>query len=89
MKYARIEISKKVFEKREKSVPITIFARFSNQSDEVISAPKSKIIIEREYQDGIVSTPRMQILVPMWIFARNHIMVTDVDGYIELVEVTA
>lgn len=89
MKYARIEISKKVFGKREKSVPITIFARYTNLDDYVIYAPKSKIIVEKEYQDGITKIPRMQILVPMWIFVRDNIMVTDVDGYIEVVEVTA
>lgn len=85
MKYARIEISKKRWEMREASVPIVVFARFANQDDEVIYAPKSQIIIEKEFA-GMSKTPRMIILVPMWIFAKKGVKAWNADTFIDMIE---
>ena len=61
MDYARIEVDKRVFDAREKSVALeTVFG--------TVYAPKSKIIVERERKPHLATNIFVQMLVPCWVF---------------------
>lgn len=92
MKYARIEITKKRWEMREKSVPIVIFSQYRNVDDDLVYAPKSRIIVEKEWTEkmgGVENEficPKVQILVPAWVFVKNGVNAWNADTFIEFVE---
>lgn len=59
--FARIEVDKRVYEAREKSVALeTIYG--------TVYAPKSKIIVEGERKPEMATNTFVQILVPCWVF---------------------
>lgn len=61
MDYARVEVDKRVFDAREKSVALeTIFG--------TVYAPKSKIIVEGERRPYLATNTFVQMLVPCWVF---------------------
>lgn len=61
MDYARVEVDKRVFEAREKSVALeTIYG--------TVYAPKSKIIVEGERKPHMATNTFVQMLVPCWVF---------------------
>lgn len=81
MQYARFEISKPLFDKREKSVALL------EDHGGTVYAPKSKIIVEGEVNVGAV-VPHIIFLVPSWVFYKNDYKPWDFSGfgYIEMVE---
>ena len=85
MTYARIEVDKDVFEKREKSVAIVVAKKYGN--DVVVYAPKSRIIVESEREVPMtVNQVKVQILVPCWVFTKNFCYPTEAYGYITQIE---
>lgn len=86
MMYARLEIEKNQFELREKSVPVCVLARYSNHDDTLIYAPKSKIIVEEEYNDDICTSKMIRILVPTWVFRKSGVYASDACGFVEIIE---
>lgn len=74
MTYARILVSKERFDAREKSVALEC-GRFWTY------APKSKIIVDKVDTESTI-VPQLEILVPLWVFTKNHYCwVKDVTGY--------
>jgi len=77
MQYARIEVEKRVFDAREKSVELeTLFGK--------VYAPKSKIIVEGERKPAMATNTFVQMLVPCWVFWNKDLNPTQLlTGFIE------
>lgn len=79
MQYARMQVSKTVFDAREKSVALQgIFG--------TVYAPKSRIIGVEEVDAGAV-VPHVEFLVPCWVFWKNDANPCQFDDFIEQVEI--
>lgn len=83
-KYARIEMSKKRFDRKEKSVAVNV-DRWNGS--EVVYVPKSKIIVESVGMVEGYEMPRVTFLAPTWIFTRKCLYATNADGFQEIVEI--
>ena len=81
MVYARIEVDKRVYEAREKSVPLeTIFG--------TVYAPKSKIIVECERKPHMATNTMVQMLVPLWVFRNKDLNPCQLTtGFIEQINI--
>ena len=86
MKYARIDVQKEVFEAREKSVPLEMIFRGINGNN-ILYAPKSRIIVEGEYKPHRATNTFVRMLVPCWVFASKGLNPSQVaTGFIECVD---
>lgn len=79
MLYAKFEVSKTIFDAREKSVALQgIFG--------TVYAPKSKIKNVEEISSG-AQVNHVQFLVPFWVFYKNDVNPCQFDDYSETVEI--
>ena len=76
MQYARIEVDKRVFEAREKSVAL-------DGAYGTVYAPKSRIIVEGERKADMSTNTMVQMLVPCWVFWNKTMNPIYITGYIE------
>ena len=75
MTYVRVLVNKERYEMREKSVALDCGSFW-------VYAPKSKIIVDKEYCLDLTEKPVLEILVPMWGFTKGHYCwVKNVTGY--------
>lgn len=76
--YARMKVSKTIFDYREKSVALEgIFG--------TVYAPKSKMKGIRQVESGAI-VPHIEFLVPLWVFWKNDMNPCQFDEYVEQVE---
>lgn len=80
MYYARMKVSKTVFDAREKSVHLEgIFGS--------IYLPKSKLLDVKEVESGAV-VPHVEFLAPCWVFSNKDFNPCQFDEYIEHVKLS-
>ena len=79
MYYARMRVSKTIYDAREKSVPL--MGAFGT-----VYAPKSKMRDIKEVDVGAV-IPHMEFLVPSWVFWKKDMNPCQFAEYIEQINI--
>lgn len=79
MQYARMRVSKTIFDAKEKSVPLAgIFG--------TVYAPKSKILDVKTVNVGTV-VPHIEFLCPCWVFWKNDMNPAQMDDFVEQLDI--
>ena len=80
MKYARMNVSKTIYDAREKSVALEgIFG--------TVYAPKSKLKDVKQVESGAI-VPHIEFLVPCWVFWKNDMNPCQFDDFVEQIEIS-
>ena len=79
MLYARMNVSKNIFDAREKSVGL-------DGMYGTLYAPKSKMKDIVEVDSGAI-IPHIEFLVPLWVFYKNDMKPCQFDEYVETVNI--
>lgn len=79
MQYARMKVSKTIFDAKEKCVPLS-------GNNGTVYAPKSKFRDIKIVYVG-AAVPHVSFLCPCWVFWKNDMKPYQMDDFVEQIEV--